>query len=100
MYKVQLSKGSTDFKSTTVKLYLRIGTGPESELESNIEEEQPEEQLSKNTILLPPKRGPGRLRKILLKKTILLLVKRGRGRLRKYLLLAIDTLIANISIFV
>ena len=77
-----------------------MGTGPESEPESNIEEEQPEEQPSKNTILPPPKRGPGRPRKTPLKKTILPPVKRGRGRPRKHPLLATDISIANISIFV
>jgi hypothetical protein len=53
----------TDFRSTTVKLYLQTETGPESEPESNIEKEQPVEQLVENT-LLPAKYRYSRLRKI------------------------------------
>ena len=98
--KVQLPRGPTDFRSTTVKPYLRIRTGPESEPESDIEEEQPVEQPSENTILPPPKPGPGRPRKTPLENTILPPVKRGRGRPRKHPLPATDTSIADISIFV
>jgi len=79
-YKVQLPRGPTDFRSTTVKPYLRMRTGPESEPESDIEEEQPVEQPSENTILPP--------------------VKRGRGRPRKHPLPVTDASIADVSVFI
>ena len=80
-----------------------MGTGPESESGSNIEEEQPAEQLNeqtpKDTILSPPKRGPGRPRKTPIENTPPV-AKRGRGRPRKHPLPATDTSIADVTVFI
>jgi len=98
--KVQLPNGPTDFRSTTVKPYLRAETGPELETDTKEEQlkEQPAEQSAKNTTLLPVKRRRGRLRKIPLKNTTLPPTKRGRGRPRKTPVT--DASIADISVLV
>ncbi len=62
-YKLQLPSRPTSFRSTTVKPFLRIETGLETEPESNIEEERPVEQPNDRTTLLIIKRRRGRPRK-------------------------------------
>ncbi len=61
--KVQLPSGPTSFQSTTIKPFLQIETGLETEPESDIEEEWPTEQPNDQTTLLIIKRRRGRLRK-------------------------------------
>jgi hypothetical protein len=78
--KVQLPNGPTEFRSTTIKPYLRTENGPDSDLDHN-DEEQPVEQPD---IISPPvKRGRGRPRKIPNLKPIPPPTKRGPGRPRK-----------------
>ncbi len=76
----------TSFRSTTVKPFLQIEAGLETELEDDIEEERPEEER--------PVEQPN-------DRTTPLTVKRRRGRPRKHPLpKATNTLIVNISIFI
>jgi len=86
----------TSFQSTTVKPFLRIEAGLETELEDDIEEERPEEER-------PEEERPEEERPVEQPndRTTLLTVKRGRGRPRKHPLpKATNALIADISIFI
>ncbi len=86
----------TSFRLTTVKPFLRIEAGPETEPEDNIEEERPEEER-------PEEERPKEERPVEQPndRTTPPTIKRRRGRPRKHPLpKATNALITDISIFI